>query len=177
MNHKHIIRPYPHSMWEGGLMLLLGGFLAFTTESMAMRLASWGFVAWVVIRSVRMYLTRVELDENGIRIHQWKHDSVPESMWEEFSQAYILDVAWNNRGRYNHNRYCAYYLLLARYPIHPGTVRELGMKLAGAYPCGEWQEHVALRLSEEHVALVRQCIGEKITLIEKSVERDEATRL
>ena len=177
MKNKHIIRPYPDSLWEGCLGIVLFGFFAIGAESTLMRLVSWVFLVWIVFRSVRMYLTRVELDENGIRICQWKHESVPESAWEEFAQAYLLDVAWNSRQRYSSSRYCAYYLLLTRYPIHPGTVRELGIKLAGACPCGKWKEHVALRLTEEQVSLVRRCIADKTTLIEKRVERDEATRL
>ena len=177
MNNKHIIRPYPDSLWTGGLFAFFAGLFAAYGESTIARLLGWVVLAVVVISHIRMYLTCVELDENGIRICQWKHESVPQSMWEEFAQAYILDVTWNSGRRYSTSRYCAYYLLLARSPIYPGTIRELGMMLAGAHPCGKWKEYVALRLSEEQVALVRRCIGEKTVLIEKRVERDEATRL
>ena len=90
---------------------------------------------------------------------------------------WLLDVTWTSTVRYVSTRHAAYYLLLTNHPIRLGDVREAGLKLGGARPCGKWRGHIALRLSEEHLPMVRQYIGQKLPLVEKCVEKDEATRL
>lgn len=176
-HNRHIFRPYPDALWEGGLLLLMMGLCAVVMDRAFTRFVFAVFFGCLAVRRIWASLTTVEVSESGIRIRQLAYESVPEAMWMEFSQAFILDVTWTNRGRYSHGRYCAYYLLLTRYPISPGTVRELGVKLAGTYPRGKWKDHVALRLSEEQVALVRRCIGQAMPIEDKQIDRDEAIRL
>ena len=177
MEKKHIMRPYPDSLWNAAFFAIILGFLALLAETMVLRTLLLVVVACVIFQGAKQYLTCVEFDENGICIRYWKYTAIPESPWEEFCQACILDVSWSQTYRFHSNRFCAYYLLLTTRTLRLGDVRELGMKLSGAHPCGRWKGHVALRLPEDQVALVRQCICEKIPLIEKHVERDEAVRL
>ena len=168
--------PYPKEYW-GAMLALMGtsffwlldrGFFGAVFAAVGLWAAAWCICAW---------LTTVEISENGIRICQWKYESVPMTAWEDFCQAYLLDVTWTSTVRYVSTRHAAYYLLLTNHPIRLGDVREAGLKLGGARPCGKWRGHIALRLSEQHLPMVRQYIGQKLPLVEKCVEKDEATRL
>ena len=176
-DNRHVFSPYPDTYREGGLLLLMMGLCAVVMDGAFARFVFVVFFGCLAARRFWASLTTVEVSDSDICVRQWRYESVPETRWEEFSQAFLLDVSWTSRGRHSHGRYCAYYLLLTRYPISPGTVRELGVKLAGTYPCGKWKDHVALRLSEEQVARVRRCIGQTLPIEEKQIDRDEAIRL
>ena len=176
MNGSNSFRPYPNEHWGAMLALLAALFFWFLDRGfLGGAFAAVGL--WAAARFLWAWLTTVKISENGIRICQWRYESVPMTAWEEFCQAYLLDVTWTSSGRYVSSRYAAYYLLLTNCPIRLGDVREAGIKLSGARPCGKWRGHIALRLKEEHLPMIRQYIGQKLPLVEKCVEKDEATRL
>ena len=176
MNGSNSFRPYPNEHWGAMLALLAALFFWFLDRGfLGGAFAAVGL--WAAARFLWAWLTTVKISENGIRICQWRYESVPMTAWEEFCQAYLLDVTWTSSGRYVSSRYAAYYLLLTNCPIRLGDVREAGIKLSGARPCGKWRGHIALRLKEEHLPMIRQYSGQKLPLVEKCVEKDEATRL
>ena len=142
-----------------------GEVTLFQTIGFALICLSFWFSA---VLGIMEHRTNISVSDQGISVSRGKHDVVPLTNWNKFECAYLLDISWTDTDKtgFRNRRYASHYFIFTRNQLTDAEIIKLSSRLAKSKPLGKIKGHIVFRSNEQHNAAIRQCIAEKIPLVE-----------
>jgi hypothetical protein len=176
MDNAYSFRPYEKDdewiVWVCVAPMLSIFPLFYDGEATLFQMIGFGLICllfWFeAVLGIMEHCTDISVSYQGISVSRGKYDVVPLINWNTFACAYLLDVSWtdSDKAGFRNKRYASYYFIFTRNQLSDAEIIKFSSRLAKSKPLGKMKGHIVFRSNEQHNAAIRQCIAEKIPLVE-----------
>ena len=169
------IAPYEKEHWNWFFSTAAVTFLVFCfSEFFWFDMPMWGYALIFAVGALGFGLARIRqrgvelyLSEDGIRVCNGGKETVPFTPWSTFECGYILTLAWHGvKGQHYEDTY----FLLSRKALDQETLDQISFDMSNTKPCGIWKDYIASRTSPANNNIIRNDIGSRLNLQERSFD-------